>query len=479
VIVRAAAFAVLVASAAFGAELTEQQQRGKQLYLTGESVAKRPVTALLGGDNVEVPASVVPCASCHARDGRGRAEGGIRPANIQWDSLKHPAATDERTRDAYTRPLLKRAVTMGLDSSAKQLQDTMPRYRMAVEDIEDLLSYLQILGSDHEPGISDDAVRIGAVLSAGVEEQPAVRQTLEAYFERVNAGGGIYGRRIDARFTVSNGTPEQRAASLASFIESEQPFAIAAAWMSGADVAMSTVAERAHVPTVAAFSAHAPPEDRYVFRLLAGVREQSLALLAAAKPDADTRIAFIADDDGAATAAQLLSTYPKATIAQTVPEDAQLVLFLGAPWRFRTTLEEAAASPAAPRVLIPAAHAFGELTEAPAALDGRIFVALPSVPEDVTAEGAAELEALKVEPAHATACRLALASARLMVEAMRLIGRDLERDALVSKLESFYRTPTALTPPVTWAPNQHTGTRSARIMSIDLQEKRWVDRGWF
>jgi ABC-type branched-subunit amino acid transport system substrate-binding protein len=155
------------------------------------------------------------------------------------------------------------------------------------------------------------------------------------------------------------------------------------------------------------------------------------------------------------------------------------VLFLGAPSRLRTTLEEAAASPSKPRVLIPAAYAFGELTAAPAVLDGRIFVALPSSPDDVTPEGAAELEALHVQPAHATACRLALASARLMVEALRLSGRDLERDALVTTLENFYRAPTALTPPVTWAPNQHTGTRNARIMRIDLQEKRWVDRGWF
>ncbi|HEY0157914.1 MAG TPA: ABC transporter substrate-binding protein [Thermoanaerobaculia bacterium] len=477
-IVRAAALALLAAWSADGAGLTDAQQRGKQLYLTGESVAKRPVTALLGADDVEVAAGVVPCASCHARDGRGRAEGGIRPSNIQWDALRHAAATDERARDAYTRPLLKRAITMGLDSSAKKLQDTMPRYRMAVEDIEDLLSYLEILGGDREPGISDDAVRVGVVLPADPNEQAAVRKTLSAYFERLNGGGGIYGRRLDARFTSAKGTPEQRAAALAGFLESEQPFAIAAAWMSGADVAMSEVAEKAHVPTIAAFSAHAPPDDRYVFRLLAGVREQSLALLAAAKPEADTRIAVIADDAGAGTAEQVLAAYPGAKIVQSVPADAELVLFLGAASRLGAVLDEAAALPSPPRVLIPAAHSSGNLTAAPAALDGRIFVALPSSPDDVTEAGLAELRALDVQPAHATACRLALASARLMVEALRLIGRDLQRDALVSTLEGFHRAPTSLTPPVTWAPNQHTGTRTARIMSVDLREKRWVDRGW-
>jgi hypothetical protein len=66
-----------------------------------------------------------------------------------------------------------------------------------------------------------------------------------------------------------------------------------------------------------------------------------------------------------------------------------------------------------------------------------------------------------------------------MIEALRSSGRDVERDALVSKLESFHRAPTSLTPPVTWAPNQHTGTRNARIMAIDLEKKRWVDQGWY
>lgn len=478
-ILRAAAFAVLAAFTAAGAGLTESQQRGKQLYHTGESVARRPVTALLGADDVEVPASVVPCASCHARDGRGRAEGGIRPANIQWDALRHPAANDDRTRGAYTRPLLKRAITMGVDSSAKKLQDTMPRYRMAVEDIEDLLSYLEILGTDREPGISDDAVRIGAVLSSDPEERRAVRKTLEAYFARINADGGIYGRRIDARFTVTSGTAEERAAALASFIESEQPFAIAAAWMSGADLAMSAVAERAHVPTIAAFAAHAPPEDRYVFRLLAGVREQSLALIASAKPRDDTRIAIVADDAAAETAKQIVAEWPRATIAQSVPPEAELVLFLGAPSRLATVLEQAAASPAAPRLLIPAAHSAGNLAAAPAALDGRIFVAIPSSPDDVTPQGAEELQALEVPPEHATACRLALASSRLMIDALRAAGRDVERDALVARLESLHRAPTSLTPPITWSPNQHTGTHTARIMAIDLEKKRWVDRGWY
>ena len=164
------------------------------------------MTALLGEDDVEIAAGVVPCASCHARDGRGRPEGGIRPANIQWDVLMRPATTDDRTRAAYTRSLLKRAVTMGIDPGSKPLAKTMPRYNMTLEDMDNLLAYLEKLGSDLDPGVTDDAIRIGAVLPAGAEEQLAVRTTLEKYFGQINRDGGIFGRRIDPRFTISKGT---------------------------------------------------------------------------------------------------------------------------------------------------------------------------------------------------------------------------------------------------------------------------------
>ena len=107
VIPRAAVLvAMMLALAAAAGELTPPQQRGKRLYLGGDSAAGRKVTALITADDLEVAATVVPCAGCHGRDGRGKAEGGIRPANVQWDVLVHAAANGERTRPAYTRPLL-------------------------------------------------------------------------------------------------------------------------------------------------------------------------------------------------------------------------------------------------------------------------------------------------------------------------------------------------------------------------------------
>jgi hypothetical protein len=483
----AAVFAALLLVPLSAAALTPQEQRGKQLYLTGESAAQRKVTALIGQDDVEVAASVVPCGSCHARSGRGNPEGGITPSNLQWDVLTHPATTADRTRPAYTRAQLKRAITMGFDPSGARLQPTMPRYRMTLEDMDDLLAYMARLGTDYDPGLTDDAIRVGAVLPSDEREQSAVRATLTAYFDHVNQQGGIFGRHIEPRFTTTSGTAEARAGALRAFIEHEQPFAITSAWISGADDAMSTVAEDAKVPMIAAFTAHLGSESRrFVFPLLAGVREQALALVAAAVGEhrKTARMAILTDDATAAFADTLREQLadagcPNVTVVRglTPPSDAGYVLYLGPPSRLEGVLSVFGGLTPPPYVLIPVAHSSGDLTTAPSALDGRLLLALPSSPDDLTPEGEAELRGLGVPAAGATSSRIALAAAKLLVEALRRPGRDLDRDVLLTAMESFYRAPTGLTPPITWSASRHTGSRAVRLLGVDLQAKRWTDRG--
>lgn len=415
--------------------LTPQQQRGKQLYLTGESAAQRKATALISADEVEVAASVVPCASCHGKNGLGKPEGGVVPANVQWDTLTHPTAT----RPAYTKPLLKRAITMGLGPTGKPLETSMPRYRLTLDDMSDLMAYLELIGVDHDPGIADDAVRIGTVLPSDPAEEEAVRSTLTAYYSRV---GPIFGRSIVPVFTTTSGTPAARATALKRFIDEEQPFAMTSSWLIGADAEMAAVAESANVPTIAAFAVAAPADARYVYQLLAGTKEQRDALVAAA-------------------AGQHL-----VTVADTTPslQGADMVLYLGPPSRLAGLLDAAATMTPPPLVLVPAAHSSSAIASAPPALAGRILIALPSTPSDITEEGNTELQALAVPPAHATACRLALASAKLLVEALRRTGRDVDRDALVDTLDTFYALPTGLAPPVTWAAGKHTGSESVTIV---------------
>ena len=118
-------------------------ERGEKLFLTGDA-AGAATKAMIGSGNVTVPASSIPCASCHGRDGRGRKEGGVAAPDITRDSLVRPARRDgpvQRSRPAYTDRLLVRAITMGLDSGDNRLDPVMPRFVLSTSAAADLVAY--------------------------------------------------------------------------------------------------------------------------------------------------------------------------------------------------------------------------------------------------------------------------------------------------------------------------------------------------
>ena len=49
--------------------LSAAEARGKQIYMRGTSSSGSTINALVGREGVALPASAVPCASCHGPDG--------------------------------------------------------------------------------------------------------------------------------------------------------------------------------------------------------------------------------------------------------------------------------------------------------------------------------------------------------------------------------------------------------------------------
>src|SRR5262245_15811097 len=93
--------------------LTPQEIRGKQIYTLGTSSSGREITAVLGKEGTEISASVLSCANCHGRDGRGKPEGGLTPSDITWDSLTRPYSSSlpaRRKHPPYSEQSLKRAI---------------------------------------------------------------------------------------------------------------------------------------------------------------------------------------------------------------------------------------------------------------------------------------------------------------------------------------------------------------------------------
>src|SRR5258708_10635714 len=143
------------------------ERRGKEIYLEGTRPYGGEITASLGDPGAGFPGSSLACSGCHGLDGLGNPEGGIVPPNVTWGSLRksyghrHP---DGREHPAYTEQSLRRAITMGVDPAGNRLGVAMPKYAMSAQDATDLIAYLKRLGKERDRGLTDRAIRIGAIV---------------------------------------------------------------------------------------------------------------------------------------------------------------------------------------------------------------------------------------------------------------------------------------------------------------------------
>lgn len=423
----------------------QRLERGRRIYQEGVSPSGSPIVAVMGDGGVEVPAASLPCAGCHGRDGKGRPEGGVRPSDLTWTALSKPYGVthpDGRRHPPYDARLLKKAISLGLDPAGNPLDATMPRYRMSLEDMEDLVAYLRQLGTGSDPGVTDTAVRVGVPLPpsgplSGMGE--AVRAAVTARFEALNRDGGLYGRKLEARFFEAPQPADQRRSWTADFLDREEVFAGLAGFFAGADAELAALFAEKRVPMVGPFTLHpreAVPLNRYVFYLLPGIEEQEKAL-----------IRFAAR-----------SGWPEPRRAG--PGVVDPVLFPGSGPEALAFLQEADRRGWHPRFLATGAAADGSLFAAPAAFDGKIYLALPTSPE-----------------VPGSAREAALAAADVLIEALRRAGRDLSREKLVDQLESLRGFETGLVPPLTYGRGRRLGARGAYVARLDLREKRLVPQG--
>lgn len=248
---------------------------GERIFREGVSPRGTPLVATVGrGDSV--PAALLPCVNCHGADGRGRSEGGVRPADISPSALLRPLRDERRQRPAYDASRLRRAITMGIDAGGQPLDAAMPRYALSLADADDLLAYLARLDQRHEPGVAPDRLRIGvrgAALVAPVQE--------------------IYGRRIELVHLLR--TPSR----------SDDLLLLIDASADGSDSLAAAAAEE--LPAVV-FAADADPSrSGFVITASSATLQRALDSLAASVP-APRVIGDCSEVEGLTTAHTLLLT---------------------------------------------------------------------------------------------------------------------------------------------------------------------------
>jgi ABC-type branched-subunit amino acid transport system substrate-binding protein len=516
---RRAAAAALCGLAALGPAgqgwaLDDAALRGKQIYREGTSPAGGEITAVIGGQGVRLPASAVPCASCHGPDGLGRPEGGVLPPDIRWSELTkvygHVHANDRR-HPPFDEQALARLVRTGLDPADNRLDEAMPQYMISDADMADLLAYLRLLELDRDPGVDDRRVQVGTLLPLQGPQGAlgsAMAQVMYAHFEDVNAAGGVFGRRIELLAIPYGDSPEATLDNLRQAFEAEPVFALVGAYTVGLDDAILELLRARGVPLVGPFTLNpgGAVADAGAFYIYPGFAEQARVLaeealdaapeggaLVLVGPDGEPADALIAAAEdqirrrGGPPPVTL--RYPAggldaARLASDVQAgDGEALIFFGTADELPPVLDALAGSELDPRVYLLSSFVPRALFSAPASFQGRIFVAFPTLSSDLSAAGRAAYQRLAqahaLPPDHLQGQIATFAAAKLLEEGLRRAGRGLSRDTLVEGLEALYAFDTGLTPPLSYGPNRRVGARGAHVVAVDLEKQTFAPSdGW-
>ena len=482
--------------------LTVEEKRGKALYLRGESASGQEITALL--NDIDVPASTLTCAGCHGARGEGKTEGGVTAGNLTWSNLTKPyghSHDNGRKHGAFSETSFIRALTGGVDPAGNKLAVAMPVYRMPQQDMSDLIAYLKRVETDLDPGVSNDEIVVGTLLpekTALTGLAQSMEGMLQAYFAEINNRGGIYNRKI--RLRVLNGDAGATVANMKQLIDDQQVFAIVSGLTAGADEGVAALSREREVPLIGPSTLlpeRALPLNRYVFYLLAGLKEQARSLVNFAAKKSDLRVALVSPDSefSSGIAATIEDQEKKLgwqpltkvryahdqfkaadCVAELKLKDVNTVFMLGSGDDAAAFFKSADAAGWTPNVYMlgtMVGRTAGDLV--PAKMKDRVFFAFPTVPADVSVAGAAEynglLERNKLSSTHAAAQASAIAAAKILVHAMELCGKDLTRERLVTTLEGLYEYDTGLMPKITFGPNRRIGALGAYIVTIDPEKK--------
>jgi ABC-type branched-subunit amino acid transport system substrate-binding protein len=486
------------------AQPTAEQSRGKQIYFEGSSPSGGEISAIVGTEGVSLPATAVPCASCHGSDGLGRREGGVIPPDLRWSELTKVYGhvhEDGRKHQAFDEMSLARLIRSGLDPDFNKLDKSMPLYTMSVEDMDNLIAYLRFIEHDWDPGIGKNSIQVGTLLplqGPRGELGQAMAQVMLAYFKEVNQRGGVFGRKLELLAIPYGSSAESTLDNLRAAFEQEGVFALVGAYTIGMDEQILELLREQKMPMIGPFTQN--PGDAFinedVFYIYPGFAEQAQALAEQAiaqMKGGKAKLALVgpegADVDGLIAAVEdrfpqdrtfesRTLRYPRgkldAIALATDLKGSDAVLFLGVQDELVALLDAWVNSEHYPGIFALSAFA-PQLYEAPEAFNQRIYLAYPTLSTDVSAAGRAEYQRLAqlhaLPPGHLQGQVAALAAVKLLEEGLRGAGHALDRARLVEAIEALYRYDTGLTPPLTYGPNRRIGAMGAHVMVVDITNR--------
>ena len=485
--------------------LTDQEKRGKEIYVKGEN-GPVVITATLGNSDLEVPASSFSCANCHGRRGEGTREGGLQPPSIDWETLTsaHTSPLTRRQRPAYDETTLMRAITSSLDPVGSRLHPAMPHYKMTSAQLADLIAYLKQVGkeSDNEVGVTDEAIKVGAVLPlsgslAKIGED--IKSVLVASFADINRQGGIYGRRFELLVEDSRGNTLEATRRLID----QGVFALVASFEPGDSGAIDELIKSKEIPLVGPLTLSPRltlPPNPYIFYMFPTFADQVRTLVDFANTTAQGKRARIGvvysrnnfNHDALSGLRAQAKMYAMEIVSEQEYEAGRLniseaiellkakqvsdVFFFGAATDFKDLANEV------DRVKLKA-HLFSSVVmlgrgafTLPAGLSAQTFLAFPSAlpNESEFAEFLRLTRESKIELRNPAFQSMAFAAVKIFFEAAKMSGKQMDRTAFINALERLHEFKTGVIPPVTFGPNRRVGSITSYVVGVDVAKQQYI-----
>lgn len=482
---------LLLSGAADALPLNAEEEAGKRIYLQGLSSSGAEIHARVGAGGMALPASAVPCASCHGADGQGRPEGGVRPPPITWQrlSVAYGQQRNGRRYPAYDEVSLARAVEEGVDSAGNRLDPAMPRFVLSPKDMQALTAYLKRLEQDRDPGVAVDQLSLGTLLPDSAAGR-ALESLLRAELQRINDAGGIHGRRLELLTADPGVNAASAATALEQLLAEGQVFALLATLLPSVDERFNELLRDRKVVLIGPLSATAAGvAEAQVFEVLPGAEQQLQALMQFASTRLPRRAALVLYTAGFQSQAeglarqlatrgwQQVSHQPLAEAqGWTEPPDTDVLFYIGNEPGLAALGQQLAQQEPTPWLLGLSSQLAGAALQLPEAFSGRVLLAYPFTPGDWSADGLAALQRAQRQPEVGRYLPLQvglLAAVEVLEEALRRAGRDVSRSRLVSSIESLHDFQTGLTPSLSYGPGQRVGAAGAHIVQVDIVGQRF------
>ncbi len=395
--IRAAAFGMALASAAPAGKATEAElQLGHALFTGATALLEAPVEAISGRYRA--------CHGCHGRDGAGGIEGEVPP--IGWEDLSRPTAL----RPAYSAADFHRAMTEGIDPTGRTLSRIMPRYDLTAKDTAALAAYLAILPRFQRRGVGVDTLTF--CLPARTHRASAsYAEEFVQEVKQLTGATGIYGRGI--RVEVLDPDRERALAEA-------EAACLAVVGIAGTELGLEALADRG-VPTLFPFARLAGDEDPSLVRDLKPSRRDISEAIAGELGKMGARHVHIvpANAPGAEDLARSLRLSDRpggmavTTGSMDEAADATDIVLLD------PVAPDALTAAAAERRLWVKAEVLGQVRLGASELSAIVII------EDPHLLGLAEASGGTLLEVHARC------AAALIVEALKIAGRDVTRARLL------------------------------------------------